>query len=331
VEFPYPLLVCDIGGTNVRSAFLSERGASPHFLPPQLIASFPDFSSYADGILADIGERPRSIIACGAGTVMNRHLQLTNAAWTVNGPQIAYCFGLSQGLLLNDFEAQALSLPIHRPEWLRVIGPSLPTGSGPRLILGPGTGLGVAALISDGGRYLSLASEAGHAEFAPLYDAERAIWAKLDPMHGRITGETLISGPGLARLHQARAQAFGFEAHALDAPALIVAAKEDLSSQAAQTLRHFWRLVARLSGDLALVFLARGGVTLSGGVLPRITEFLDADVFRQNFEAKAPMEHLLRSVPTQLLEAENAVLIGMAAIAAYPQNYIIDYPTRAWR
>jgi glucokinase len=67
-------------------------------------------------------------------------------------------------------------------------------------------------------------------------------------------------GP-LARLHQARAQAFGFEAHALDAPALIVAAKEDLSSQAAQTLRHFWRLVARLSGDLALVFLARGGVT----------------------------------------------------------------------
>ena len=331
MEFPYPLLVCDIGGTNVRSAFLGECGASPLFLPPQLTASFPDFSDYLDTLLADLGDQPRSLIACGAGTVMGRHLQLTNAAWHVDGPQIAYRLGLSQGLLLNDFEAQALSLPIHRPEWLRVIGSVPPVAHGPRLILGPGTGLGVAALISDGSRYLSLASEAAHTEFAPLDDEERAIWSVLKRVHGRITAETLVSGPGLARLHQARAQAFGLGGDFLDAPSIIANAKGHQAAQAGETLRHFWRLVARLSGDLALVFLARGGVTLSGGLLPRITEFLDADLFRQNFEEKAPMESLLRSIPTQLLEAENAVLTGMAAIAAHPQNYIIDYPERAWR
>ena len=283
MEFPYPLLVCDIGGTNVRSAFMGARDAAPHFLPLQDNASFPDFSTYMDMVLADLGERPRSLIACGAGPVMNRHLQLTNAAWTMNGPQIAYSFGLSQGLLLNDFEAQALSLPIHRPEWLRVIGPALAKETGPRLILGPGTGLGVAVLISDGARNLSLASEAAHAEFAPSNDEERAIWAELLPAHGRITAETLVSGPGLARLHQARAQVFSFEAQGLDGPALVIAAQNNAASQAAETLRHFWRLVARLSGDLALVFLAHGGVTLSGGVLPRITEFLDAGVFRCAF------------------------------------------------
>ncbi len=331
MEFPHPLLVCDIGGTNVRSAFLGARGASPILIPPRLIASFAGFADYVEAILQNLGERPRSLIACGAGPVLSRHLQLTNAAWAVDGPQLAYSLGLSQGLLLNDFEAQALSLPIHRPEWLRIIGPALPPGPGPRLILGPGTGLGVAALISDGTRHLSLASEAAHTEFAPLDDEERAIWAVLDRVHGRITAETLVSGPGLARLHQARAQALGFATHALDGTAVVIAAKNDASSQAAETLRHFWRLVARLSGDLALVFLARGGVTLSGGVLPRITEFLEADLFRKNFEAKAPMDALARSIPTQLLEANDAVLIGMAAIAAHPQNYAIDFGRRAWR
>ncbi|MEN9708435.1 MAG: hypothetical protein RIQ68_843 [Pseudomonadota bacterium] len=331
MEFPYPLLVCDIGGTNVRSAFLGARGANPAFLPQCRIASFPDFSTYVEGVLANIGERPRSLIACGAGPVVDRHLRLTNAPWTVDGPRIAYCFGLSQGLLLNDFEAQALSLPVHRPEWLKVIGAPRPAGQGPRLILGPGTGLGVAALVSDGSRHLPLASEAAHTDFAALDHEERAIWAVLEPIHGRVTAETLISGPGLARLHQARARVFGFVTDLFDAPAVVFAAKEDPSSQAAESVRHFWRLVARLSGDLALVFLARGGVTLSGGVLPRIADFLEADLFRHHFEAKAPMEQLLRSIPTQLLEAEDAVLTGMADIAAHPQNYSIDYAARVWR
>jgi glucokinase len=331
VEFPYPLLVCDIGGTNVRSALLSECGAIPRFFDPDLIASFPDFPDYLEVLLSYCGEQPRSIIACGAGTVMGRHLRLTNAAWNVDGPQVAYRFGLSQGLLLNDFEAQALSLPVHRREWLRSIGSDLHIGSGTRLILGPGTGLGVAALIGDGSRHLSLASEAAHTEIAPLDDEDRAIWAVLKRVHGRITAETLVSGPGLVRLHQARGRAFGLGADFSDAPSIIARAKDDATGQAGETMRHFWRLVARLSGDLALVFLARGGVTLSGGILPRITEFLDADLFRQNFEAKAPMEFLLRSIPTQLLEAENAVLFGMAAIAAHPQHYVIDYPERAWR
>jgi glucokinase len=176
-----------------------------------------------------------------------------------------------------------------------------------------------------------LASEAAHTEFAAIDEEEHEIWGVVERAHGRITAETLVSGPGLARLHRARMKVLGSGSDLANGPAVVAAAQCDPSGQAADTLRHFWRLVARLSGDLALIFLARGGITLSGGVLPRITEFLDADVFRTCFEAKAPMQALAQTMPTQLLEAKDAVLSGMAAIARQPQNYLIDYAGRAWR
>ena len=331
MEFPYPLLVCDVGGTNVRMGFWPVAGAEPILLPTRRTADFPDFTGCLDEAISGIGERPRSILACGAGPVTGRQIRLTNAAWTLEGPQTAYRLGLSQGLLLNDFEAQALSLPVHRPEWLRPVGQALSAGEGPRIILGPGTGLGVAALIKDGTRYLSLASEAAHTEFAPENETEWAIWQAAERAHGRITAEAMVSGPGLVRLHKARAKIFGFSADLAGGPALVAAAKIEPSGPAGDTLRHFWKLVARLSGDLALTFGARGGVTLSGGILPQITDFLDPENFRQTFEAKAPMGDLLRKISVQLLEAENAALFGMAAIAARPQNYLIDYEARAWR
>jgi glucokinase len=331
VEFPYPLLVCDVGGTNVRMGFCGHSGSEPRPLTPRLTATFPDFGTCLEDALEEIGEHPRSVIACAAGPAVGRHINLTNGAWTIDGPQLAYQLDLSQGLLLNDFEAQALSLPICRPEWLRNIGRAQAVGSGPRLILGPGTGLGVAALLEHGTKYLPIASEAAHTGFAATDDAERDVWALVERSHGRITAETLVSGPGLVRLHNGRAGVFGFASDLADAPSIIEAASRNPSGQAADTVRHFWRLVARLSGDLALMFLARGGVTLSGGVLPRITEFLDADVFRAEFEAKAPMTELVRRIPTHLLEMKSSVLFGMAAIAKQPANYLIDYGARAWR
>ncbi len=325
MEFPHPLLVCDIGGTNVRMAWVDEPAATPRLLSPRLTAGFPDFDTCVEQALAELGgPRPRSMLACGAGPVVGRHLHLTNARWTLDGPQIAYRLGLSQGLLLNDFEAQALSLPSHRAEWLVGIGGVAPS-KGLRLILGPGTGLGVAGLLFDGGRHLPLPSEAAHAEFGPVSAEDFEIWEHIERAQGRVSAETLVSGPGLVRLHQARTKI------RLSGPDIVQRARLDARGDEAMTLRHFWQLVARLSGDLALTFLARGGVTLSGGILPKILPFLDAAAFRQTFEAKAPMDGMARSIATDLLIAKDAVLTGMAAIAARPQAYLIDYEARAWR
>ena len=81
---------------------------------------------------------------------------------------------------------------------------------------------------------------------------------------------------------------------------------------------------------MGVTFVATGGVTLSGGVLPRIVDFLDDAEFRAAFEAKAPVDALARRIPTRLVIRDDAVLVGMAAIAAAPQRYAIDYVSRAW-
>ena len=332
MEFPYPILVCDIGGTNVRIAEVAEPGGPLGPVSTFKTANFPGFADCVEQALTQSGAPPpRSILACGAGLVEQRRLHMTNAAWTIDGPQIAYRLSLSQGILFNDFEAQALALPAHRPDWLHQIGPNLPRQPGPQIVLGPGTGLGVAALRRDGGRFLPLASEAAHIEFAPATDEDAAIWPHLEHFHGRITAEALISGPGLARLHVARAAASRRDARARTSADIISAAVLDPTGQEADSVRHFWRLTGRFAGDMALVFLARHGVALAGGILPRIVGFLDATDFRRAFEAKAPMDHVLRNIPTWVVTAPDVVLAGLAAIAAQPSAYQIDYRRRAWR
>ena len=88
--------------------------------------------------------------------------------------------------------------------------------------------------------------------------------------------------------------------------------------------------MARFAGDMAVTFVATGGVTLSGGVLPRVVDFLDDAAFRAAFEAKAPVDALARSIATRLITRSDAVLAGMAAIAARPDRYAIDYGARKW-
>jgi glucokinase len=92
----------------------------------------------------------------------------------------------------------------------------------------------------------------------------------------------------------------------------------------------FWRIVARFAGDMGVTFVATGGVTLAGGVLPRILDLIDEAAFRRAFEAKAPVDSLARRIPTRLVTRSDSVLLGLAAIAAAPHKYALDYAARLW-
>jgi glucokinase len=332
LEFPYPILVCDIGGTNVRISAVAAPGSELATLARLKTRTFPGLAECIEKAVEDRPElKPRSVLACGAGPVSNRRLSLTNAPWGIDGPALADRLGLSQGLLLNDFEAQALALPAYRDDWVRRIGPQKPPHAGVQLILGPGTGLGVAALVETDGRFLPLASEAAHASFGPGDAEDERVWPHLERVHGRITAEAVISGPGLARLHRARQHALGQAGDLLDGVQVVARAHADPGGPEAATVGHFWRLCGRMAGDMALAFLARGGVTLAGGILPRILDLLDEAHFRAAFEDKAPMGHVVQTIETRLVLADDAVLAGMAAIAVAPHRYKLDYAQRAWK
>lgn len=333
MDFPFPVLAIDIGGTNARFALIAGPGANPSPAVHRPTNGFPNLESAIQDALPDLPGQPCSIIACAAGPVEGRRVVMTNANWTIDGAEVAKTLGLRQGLLLNDFEAQALSLPSIRDEWVKVIGTPRAPNRGARLILGPGTGLGAGALLEIDGKHFALASEAGHVDFGPSGSEEAAIWPHL-PMTslGRISAETVISGPGLVRLHQARLTSQGAVAlRTLDEKRLVEVARTDPHSEEAHTIRLFWRLTARFAGDMALAFLATGGVTFSGGVLPRLSAFADPVAFRARFEDKAPFGELLRKIETRLVIADDTVLPGMASIAARPSEYALDYANRAWR
>jgi glucokinase len=328
--FPFPVLVCDTGGTNVRFALVKEPGAGLGEVVHLRTGDYPGLAEAIEAAAPKLGARPQSMIACGAGPIVGRTLKLTNAPWVMDGPEAARRTGLKQGLLLNDFEAQALSLPTIPEAWERRIGALKFGTEGPQVILGPGTGLGVAALVEADGRFTAVSSEACHIDFGPISSAEYALWPHLERAHGRVTSESVISGAGLARVHRARMMANGAPDPRVDPAAVTAAALADPKSEEAASVRLYWRIVARFAGDMAVTFVATGGVTLSGGVLPRVTDFLDETSFRNAFEDKAPVDALARRIPTRLVTREDAVLVGMAAIASAPSRYAIDYASRAW-
>jgi glucokinase len=332
VNFPYPVLLSDIGGTNVRFAYQLHQDAPLQPAPSFKTKDHPGLENVLSFLLPQLPARPRSLIACIAGPVERHRVRMTNADWTIDAMRLFAEARLEQGLFLNDFEAQALSLPILKPDWTIRIGETAATGHGVRLILGPGTGLGAAALVEVEGRHLALASEAGHMDFGPAGAQDSEFWQHIDraPL-GRVSAETILSGPGLMRLHSARCAAAHVSAPAIDEAELTARALADPLGEEAKTVRHFLDLIARFSGDLALAYLAKGGVTFSGGVLPRLVSFLDPPRFRARFEDKAPYGTLMRGIGTSLIIANEYVLAGMARIAAMPQAYAIDYAARAWR
>ena len=332
LEFPFPVFLCDAGGTNVRFSLVPRKGARPGQALVLKTGDYPAFEDALSAAVASLGAKPRALIACAAGPVAGCRIKLTNADWIIDGAEVARKASLDQGLLLNDFEAQALSLPVIETAWTRPLGPALAPAGGVQLVLGPGTGLGVAALAAAEGRWLALSSEAGHMDFGPLGAEESVIWPHLDKgALGRVCAETVLSGHGLLRLYRARCAAQGVAASLASEVELTEKARAVPDGAEAAALAHCWRLVARFAGDLALAFLAKGGVTLAGGVLPRIAEFCEEARFRAAFEDKAPYNEMMRGIGTRLITAEDTILFGMAAIAAAPQNYAIDYAQRAWR
>ena len=326
----FPALLCDIGGTNARFALMRDALAPLIWLKP---CKTEDFRTFSDALHTSLTGEPlalRSIFVCAAGPVSGTRVRLTNARWTIDGRQIAREFGLDNGLIFNDFEALALSIPVFRPTWLRSIGAGASLQDAARVIHGPGTGLGTAALIDVLGKWRAIASEGSHSDFAPVSEEDHQIWPFVERREGRLTPETLISGPGLRRLHRARLAAAGRARPDLDEAEITNRAVADPTSEEAATVRSFWRLVARYAGDIALNFLATGGVYLAGGILPRILDLLDDEDFRQTFEDKAPYKDLARAIPVWILREPGAVLHGIAEIARRPDRYAVDYAARAW-
>lgn len=331
--FEFPVLVGDIGGTNARFGLVTEKGTEPRLLSHEETAGHPDPSSAIRAALArnrESGPPPRSAILAIAGRVDGPTVQLTNAHWVIDGARIAADFGLSSSVLVNDYVPVAAGAAGIAPHDLTAIGPTGHVPGGARVVLGPGTGFGAAALVPYSKHLTIVSTEAGHADLGPTDAFEEKVWHALERVEDRITVEAVLSGPGLARLHAAvRHVRTGRPADKLDPAAITQAGLEASDPHACEALELFGRLLGRVCGDLALTFLATGGVYIGGGIAPRIVKLLEAGGFRAAFERKAPFSAMMQAIPTSVITVHDPAFTGLAALASEGEKFV--YHGQVWR
>lgn len=303
------ILLGDIGGTTSRFACVE-----PGKRPDRIVTIANDSVARAEEAVMQaldrLAVRPRAAILAIAGPVGGEEIFLTNRPWRFRLGDLGERMGVERIHALNDFEAVAHALPLLGDADLRPLGGGTMPASGVKVVLGPGTGLGVGALVPAGDRWHVVASEGGHSSFGPAHADEEAVFARLRESEGMTTAETILCGPGLPVLHRAlHATAAQFT------PEKIVADAQRGDPAAAATIALFVRLLGRFAGDIALTFKATGGVYIAGGVARCLGPLFDTDIFRTAFEAHPPYEKLLGDIATALVTVEQPGLLGCAALA----------------
>ena len=312
-KIPSHALVGDIGGTNARFAIadlvtlaLSHVGGSPTAAHPTLADAMRDYLKGVDQKIEHAG------IAV-AGPLLDDTVKLTNAAWTFSQSSLARDAGLKTAHVFNDFEAQAYCVPVLAPEECHQLGGAEPVEHAPKVVLGPGTGLGVAGLVWSASGWIAVPGEGGHVTLAAENERELALIERMRKGLERLSVERALSGPGLAELYQAIAASRGFSDSPLS-PAEIehmaIAGEDEMAEEA---LDFFVSWLGRFAGDMALVFGARGGAYLGGGIAPKMLSRLQQDDFREAFERKGRMTPFVAPIPVYVVVADNPGLRGAAA------------------
>lgn len=331
-HFPFPILVGDIGGTNARFALLVDAFAEPKLLPIIQTADYPNIDDALQQCILDkTSVQPRSAILALAGPIEGDEVPLTNCPWVVRPRDMIANLGFEDVLLVNDFEAQALAVASLGDGDREKIGPGIERHSASRTVLGPGTGLGVAGLVHARQSWIPVPGEGGHVDVGPRSERDYQIWPFLEPIEGRISAEQLLCGRGIMNIYHAISAADGVDAP-LETPADVTAkalAQEDRA--AIETVALFSTYLGRVAGDMAMIFMAKGGVFLAGGISQKILPALRKPEFRAAFEDKAPHSNWLRAIPTYVVTHPLAALAGLSFYARAPETFGVSTDGRRWR
>ncbi len=316
------VLVADIGGTNARFALAELGSATP--LDPASIDEYPvsEFASLADAAahyLQQRGASAHSGVFAVAGRVDDDEARITNHPWVISRSRTAAQLGFDDLQLINDFVAQAMSISLLGEQDVVQVGGAgwqqAPAGA-PRnyCVLGPGTGLGVGGLVVRDGRNYPLATEGGHASFAPASPEQIRILEILSAQFGRVSNERLVCGPGLVNIHRALSEIAGTDPGQLQ-PADVSARAAAGDVVAERAVEVFLEVFGAVAGDAVLVQGAWDGVFLTGGLVPRLLQQLQHSGFRQRFESKGRFSATMSQIPSMAIIHPCPGLLGAAAYA----------------
>lgn len=307
-------LLADIGATNARFALSVGKTELQSVQVLQCI----DFATVEDAIDCYLRSHDvskiDSICFAVAGPVIKDVVKVTNNHWLLDTNQLCKIYQLQQVLLINDFESVAYSVTQLPRQELVPIGKQgmskKQANSFTYVILGPGTGLGVAALVNRSSQIFPIVTEGGHASFAPMNELQLAILNCLRKKYKQVSNELLLSGSGIVNIYQALCVINDEKVRFDSADQIGLAAESAEDNICVQSLQVFFEVLGQVAGDLVLTFAAFDGVYIAGGIVPRYQHLIENSLFRDGFENKNQHRGLLENTPTYLVIASQPGLVG---------------------
>jgi glucokinase len=318
------IAVADVGGTHARFALAEIEEGRVLTLDEPVTLKTAEHASFQ---LAwqEFGKRkqidlPNELALAFAGPVGGDLLKLTNNPWVIRPSLIKERLDVDRYVVVNDFGAVAYAVATLPDDQFRhICGPDRPLPSeGVISIVGPGTGLGVAALLRKPDHYDVIETEGGHVDFAPLDGLEDRILTELRRNFRRVSVERIASGRGLWNLYEALGAIDGRDLKFHDDKQLWAAALEGSDGLALAALDRLCLTLGAVAGDMALAQGA-SGVVIAGGVGLRIADYLPQSGFRDRFIAKGRFERRMDDMPVRLITHPQPGLFGAAA--AFARDY----------
>jgi glucokinase len=287
-------LIADIGATNTRCALLDDKGRE---VAGEVFEN-SDFTGLT-GVLAvyldhrRTSDRPTRAALAVAAPIAGDDVQMINIGWRFSQRELKAELRLKRLTVVNDFAAVAWSLPHLTPKGLQQIGGGKSVPRTTMAALGPGSGLGVSALVPANDAWAVMTGEGGHVAMAAASREEQDVIAILrERFDGHCSAERVLSGPGLVNLYVALAELAG-----RGTPTVT---PEDVTG-----------------ADLAVTTGARGGVYIGGGIVPRLAADLEKSGFRARFEAKGRYREYIAAIPTYLITAPTPAFRGLRYLLGY--------------
>jgi glucokinase len=317
-------LVADVGGTHIRFGIAVGGNATApvnvHCVRRYPVRAHESLSHAAHHYRTATPGVPAGLLRAAvavAGRVEPDRVQLTNSAWSFSPRALSEAQRFEHLHVVNDFEAVGHAVGALRTADLQSIGPqrlSLPLSTGVCAIVGVGTGLGVGGVVANAGTFTVLATEGGHASFAPTSERGIDVLRWLRRKYGRVSAERVLSGAGLANLFQALSEIEGLHVPELSAAEITTRATNGSDAVCVEAVGLFCELLGSFAGDLALTLGAWSGVLISGAMLQHFErEMLERRV-RSGFEYKGRFTPAMRAVPLESISHPHVELLGAARL-----------------
>ena len=326
------ILAGDIGGTKTNLACFQSDGERLTPVAERTVksADYPGLEAIVELFLRETALVPTSACFGVAGPVVDGQCKATNLPWVVETASLQRVLRLPSVSLINDLEATAYGTQTLPAESFAVLQAGQPQPQGNVVVIAAGTGLGEAALLWDNGRYRAMASEGGHADFAPRTPLELELCQYLLKTFGHASYERILSGPGKLNIYRFLKETGRWEEPAWLAQELASGDPSAKISQfglsgrselCVQALDLFASIYGAEAGNLALKFLARGGVYVGGGIAPKIIEKLTDGTFIKAFLEKGRLASLLSAIPVRVVLEPKTALYGAAQ---YGWHHVAD-------